>query len=709
MKIQATQRKLVGKCVLAAAAFWPLGGWSQTAPAAASKADAEINELPITSVTATRTHTPAELLPVTAHSVTQQEIEDQPVQQRNNYGELLMGVPGVYVAPQVPTVAPWVNLRGTGYFIARTLYLVDGLPVTSSHIPMLTNTVAPADIARLDVVLGPSSALYGASASGGAFNIVTRDGRSFQGKQAALAYGSFNTMRASATIGNKSDTFDYYFSLTHDQSKGYKTKPLENMLELYRLGKTSFLSGASIEDEWSRNLRFAGSVGIKLGNGRLSLSHHRSHYTVSSGQPNRMGAEDAKQSLSKLQYQFKPASNLTFTGTLGYQDLDRPITTNGGLKLVAGKALLNPKPVSTTYSRMTRRLAEIQTDYSPEKNHIITGGVSFHRELLSSQRVSATTGATLRSSRTHTDEKAAFLQYQGFFMNERLSVILGSRYDKWRFFNVFNSTSKPHPPKNSLSRSTVTYRAATKFKINDQYALRSSIGTAFWPGDASWMFSSSSSGNSWSEANPKLKPEKTWMIDAGLESNHPKSGLHLNITPYYGRIKNMLSYRYDQHPTLPNVTIRRTDNLAQARIYGLEVNGKWQINPKLSLASSLTLNRSRITAGSANVGNQIRNAPDRIFNLGVRYIDPSLFNTSVNLRTVSQRYADDENTQLPYYKMRPYESLDAKIWKSWNLAGGNKLTASLSAVNLLNKKYETQLSSMHPGRTWMATISINGL
>ncbi|RSU64397.1 TonB-dependent receptor, partial [Sphingomonas sp. S-NIH.Pt3_0716] len=52
----------------------------------------------------------------------------------------------------------------------RTLVLVDGRPSGSTSL----NTVAPESIARVEVLRGPASAVYGASAIGGVVNIITR-------------------------------------------------------------------------------------------------------------------------------------------------------------------------------------------------------------------------------------------------------------------------------------------------------------------------------------------------------------------------------------------------------------------------------------------------------------------------------------------------------------------------------------------------------
>ena len=85
--------------------------------------------LPGVAVTATKTDTPVEYAPVTAYTVDRKNIESQPDYVRSNYGQLIQDVPGVYVAHATYKTTPWINLRGTGNHNARTLYMVDGLPV----------------------------------------------------------------------------------------------------------------------------------------------------------------------------------------------------------------------------------------------------------------------------------------------------------------------------------------------------------------------------------------------------------------------------------------------------------------------------------------------------------------------------------------------------------------------------------------------------
>ena len=116
------------------------------------------------TVTATKTTVDEALSPVVSYTVDREDLEAQPSHFMNNFGEFIRDVPGVHVAQYYPWGPPWVHLRGTGHFLQRSVYLIDGIPIHA----FLSPAVNPEDIEAVDVVLGPSSALYGASAAGGA-------------------------------------------------------------------------------------------------------------------------------------------------------------------------------------------------------------------------------------------------------------------------------------------------------------------------------------------------------------------------------------------------------------------------------------------------------------------------------------------------------------------------------------------------------------
>lgn len=663
------------------------------------------------TITATKTRTPLEDLPVTAYTVDRKNIDQQPTYFRNNFGSLIMDVPGVHVAQGPLTAPPWVNLRGTGYFVGRTLYLVDGLPVSSSTTPMLTTSINNNDLERVDILLGPSSALYGANAAGGVVNLITRKGTPTTGANVSLDYGSFNTYRPNVSVGNTAGNLNYYLSYSGDYSGGFKNNPVDGMLDLYRNKKTGYLANASVNDAWYDNSYLAGKFGWQNAEGvGVEFGYNYAHLNISGGQPNQMSINQGNQGLGQLKFYAPIADFMKVTLAAGQQFWDRPSTTNYGLSLVNNNLVLDTRQKFANDSQLTRFPVDVQADFHIAENNILTAGFNYSNEKISTAVTDAGTGKLLSSTETGTDQNAIYLQDQWFFLDNKLSLLGGIRYDNWQYHDIYDSASSPQYP-DGFSQHTFTYRGGVRYRFNDIFAVRSSAGTAFWPGSASWFFQNTRSGTTWREANPGLKPEKTWMVDVGFETTLSPYGTFFGITPYYGQITDMISYRYDTGPS-PGITIVRTRNVGEAEIYGAEFLLTQRLTPELSFFGSLTLNHSEIVSDPvtgtnvSNVGHQVTNAPDYFGSVGLRYLNPKLLNASATLRFSDSRYYDSENTQLPFFYMNAYESFDIKIWREWSLTRDVRLITAFSAENLFGRDYQTEFIYVAPGRNFSGTVGV---
>lgn len=644
-------------------------------------------------VTATKTEVKADTIPFTAHSVDRETLDAQPSFFMNNVGELIRDLPGVHVGQYYPWGPPWIHLRGTGYFIGRTVYLVDGLPTWS----FMSTTLSPNDIERVDVVLGPSSALYGANASGGAVNFVTRSGKKGMGAKGQIAYGSNNTLRPHVSVGDAVDNWQYYLSYSGDYSDGYKMKPVEDALELWSLGKKQYLKEASLEDNSYKTSYAAGKADWANQHGtKLSLAVNYARRYLYGGQSNLILDDTGSQAINT----FKAETPIGGIGKIrlsgAFQYYDHPQIYNGGLNLSGGKVVLNSNVAQRREWEVRRLPVELQTDWYLLSNNILTAGVFWSREDETRDDAFPLTGKTSLFKVT-TDQTAFYLQDQMLFFDDRLSLVAGLRYDRWKYHDIFDSASNPTTPAD-VSKDTWTYRGGAKYRFNENLAVRSSVGTAYWPGLPLWFFQNIKSGNTWREANPNLEPEKTWMADLGLEVDLPRFGTFIGITGYYGKIDDMVSYRYDENPAVPGGSIVRIQNLGGAEIYGVETSLKQRIIDKLYFMGSLTLNHSEIVDDPINGGHQLRNAPDYWGSLGLRYLNPDIVNADLLFRFSDDRYYDDENTELPFFHMRSYETLDLRVWRDWRLADKWIMTTSISGVNLFDKYYETEIVYVNPGR-----------
>jgi len=658
----------------------------------------EVKELEEVVVTGTKIETPLEDLPVTVHLVDKPKIEIQPQYYISNFGELIRDLPGVHVGQYFPWGPPWVHLRGTGYFIGRTGYLIDGIPVT----PFLSTVVNNNDIEKIEILLGPSSALYGPNAMGGVINLITKKGTPEIGLKFDLGYASRNTWRPHFEVGNKFGNFHIYGSFSGDYSDGYKMNPLDVVWELYKRGKTGWLSYASLENNDYRNEHYALKLGWDSKDKDIGfwIGYNFQKLFLNGGRPNRIWLDDAEQGVANLRFYSQLTDWLKITLTLGYQHLDRPGPLDNKGAIISGGNLVGWDNTPTTIAlwKQKRYPVETQTDIYLTKNNILTVGFLWLRDEEKRETKHRVTGRVLGKTKYTTDNTAIYLQNQAYLLNDRLTFIAGIRYDYWKYHDIFDLISDPQTPP-SVEKEKITYRGGVRYKIADYLMVRASGGTGFWPGLPIWFFQNVRSGATWREANPNLKPEKTWMIDLGFDLILQNFGTKLTTTLYYGKIEDVVSYRYDPHPSIPGVNIVRTENLGGAKIYGVEFGLEQKITENLSLTGSLTLNHSKIIDDPAKEGNELRNSPDYWGSLGLLYKNLKIVNARVNMRFSDDRFYDDENTQLPYYHMKRYVTLDAKIWRDFQLGKNSTLTFSLSGENLTDKKYETEFIWIHPGRS----------
>ena len=186
-----------------------------------------------------------------------------------------------------------------------------------------------------------------------------------------------------------------------------------------------------------------------------------------------------------------------------------------------------------------------------------------------------------------------------------------------------------------------------------------------------------------------------------------RTGTTFSITAYYGKMKDMVSGHYDAVPGHPTWTLLRYSNVGEAEIYGLETQINQRLTEHLSALLNLTLNHSEIVDDPVNKGNQVAFAPDYMFNVGLKYLNPGLLNGALTFRAVDNMHIDNENIDVSYFAMDSYRTFDAKIWRDWKIANKTTLNTSISIENLLDEDYETYQYYESPGRTIMATVGIN--
>ncbi len=155
----------------------------------------------------------------TATIITQQEIEESRVttlsEALTRLGNIIMTNNG---GPGQPT-----SMLLRGFDSKRVLVLVDGIRI--NDVTGLSGAqfeqVMLDNIERIEIIKGAQSGIWGADASAGVINIVTKTAQEGTHTLANIEQGSFNTQKASAQVSHKSKDFSISIGASRYETQGY--------------------------------------------------------------------------------------------------------------------------------------------------------------------------------------------------------------------------------------------------------------------------------------------------------------------------------------------------------------------------------------------------------------------------------------------------------------------------------------------------------
>ncbi|WP_411819465.1 TonB-dependent receptor [Hyphococcus formosus] len=432
-------------------------------------------------VTATRVPTSLSEVGSTVSVISAQDILDN---QYSFAAEALRDTAGVEIARNGgPGAATAARIRGAAS--GQTLVMIDGIVVNDPSAPQggfnFAN-VDVADIARIEVLHGPQSLLYGADAIGGVIAITTKKDRT--GTSAYLEGGSRGTIRGGATA-----------LLSDDNAYGRLTVSGT---------RTDGISRASVgtEQDGYRNISASFSGGIKLGNdwqAELIGRYSDSHAEIDGYAPPDFSIGDTDDIEDTTEFavagRLKQVTN-HYNGTLtvSYSDIDR-VNLNNGFE---------------TYSADGDRLS---TDYlgalSVSESIRIIGGGEIERSsvVVSGVDESATAGAVF-----------AMIEAKP---SEVLTLSAGARRDEFSNFD-----------------GATTARIAAVLEAHENLFLRASWGQGF-RAPSLFELNYDQFGT---VPNPDLRPEKANGFDFGIEK---LIGAHrFSATFFQTRVKDQIDFDF---------------------------------------------------------------------------------------------------------------------------------------------------------------------
>ena len=203
--------------------FVSLIALAAAAPALADEAGGEQRRADEIIVTASRS---GEGIPLDQLGASVTVIDATAMEQRQTriVSDVLRDVPGLAVS-RVGAIGGQTQVRVRGTEGNHVLVLIDGIEAADPYFGEFDFGTLIADPeARIEVLRGQQSSLYGSDAIGGVINYITLSGAEAPGMSARVEGGSFGTFNGSARVaGVAGDSFDYTVSGAYFRTNGTPT------------------------------------------------------------------------------------------------------------------------------------------------------------------------------------------------------------------------------------------------------------------------------------------------------------------------------------------------------------------------------------------------------------------------------------------------------------------------------------------------------
>jgi len=217
-------------------------------PSAAQQPPAELPEITVFGAS----NVPLEA-PRVGSSVSVVTAEDITNQGASSVPDVLRLLPGVAVN-QSGGRGGLTQIRVRGAEANQVLIVVDGIPINDVNSGDADLANVPVDnIARIEVIRGPQSGIWGPNAQAGVILITTKSGRGLAKPEvtARIEGGSFGTMLGSATVRGAQGPFHAALSISGLRSGGFVVAPGTTRPNGSEMGSLSAKIGADFTDWFS--------------------------------------------------------------------------------------------------------------------------------------------------------------------------------------------------------------------------------------------------------------------------------------------------------------------------------------------------------------------------------------------------------------------------------------------------------------------------
>lgn len=687
-------------------------------------ADEDVFDLDSVEVvsTATRTAQPIKEVSASVQVIAQADIERMGAQTLKDIFRSTPGLTlqyGTFPAASSASKSS-VSLRGIG--ATGTLWLLDGRRLAGEvKNPYDMDRIPASSIARIEIVKGPMSALYGADAVGGVINIITKQPKAgeLQG-DISLSHGSNSdgdgaSSNVSASLRGEQEKWRYSLNASHQNNEAYtetettQTRlgsaatppPLAGVKDSYDVD-VSYREAATVNSLGGR-IEFAVSDKTEIGveanwfdeerEGTYRGNFHPTGFSPAPGQrvpafdvPVRSRddnsrtdiALDVKHQLNDdldvqarvYQSKYKKRNNTTMTEFADFAYVSEEASAASGMN-----ANVTIKALETS-----------ATWYSPDDAHVVTAGVELRDE--NREATVFTQGNDL--STRNVGSKAAYVQDE-WAVTPKTKLTMGGRYDAYTQ-DAYTDALGNQREESTDSKST--FRIGANHALGENLNMRANVAQGYRVPDirelyiqkqtpAGLQLGALTLDPTRGKTAYDLQPEATNAFEVGVNGKQGK--LSYDVALFHNDIKD----RIEQVQVGTGRTAYYTfQNVSKAKTQGVEANLKYALNDKVNMRAAW----SELNTENKDTGKQLEFTPERTVAAGIDWqVNPRLNVAADATHNGEQFYreggADKTADAFTTLDVNARYSLDPQ--QRWELFGGIK--------NLTDTDIEKRLGS-DPGR-----------
>lgn len=543
---------------------------------------------------------PAVATVITAEDITAMGAQD--------LDEVLETVPGMHVSRSPNSYTPIYVVRGIfSQQGPQTLMLLNGVPMTTVFTGNRGNIwggMPVEHIARIEVIRGPGSALYGADAYSGVINIITKAAGSYSGTELGVRTGAFDSQDLWLQHGGQWGGVDIAAYLRLGSTDGYKeviTSDAQTRNDATFGTRASLAPGAV-------------STGRDAVDASLDIAYSKSRIRVAYKLRDKLGTGPGIASA------LDPTGNSRSQRfSMDYGWTDAQLTPNWGVGVNASYAHYSEVfnnlvlfPAGTRFptgtftngmigspNRWDRqfRVSAFAT-YSGWQGHLWRFGMGHDDlNLYKTQEIKNFTFLP-NGLPVPLGEMRDFSHTAPFMLPNRRRVNYVYAQDEWGLAKDWALTAGVRYDRYSDFGSTTNPRLALVWDVDYNLTAKLLYGQAFRAPAFNELYSIN---NPTVRGNPGLEPETIKTLEAAF-AWQPSRQTHVNLTLFRSRLKDIIR-------TVPNSTPGTGAtyfNIGSQKGHGFELETAWDVDSKLKLSAFYAHQRSTDGTTLQDAGNAPR-------------------------------------------------------------------------------------------------------